>query len=79
MSNQETTKIQLTREQQLELENIQLKISGAQREMQQLLTRRAQLMSSLSEDHDVSLQGWIVDLDQGVVYSPAQVQKAAVQ
>lgn len=66
----ENTKIQLSREQQLEFENIQLRISAVQNEMQQLLARRGGLLDAIAKEHDVDLKGWIVNINDGIICSP---------
>lgn len=67
---QAPTQIELSREEHLDLENIQLRMEAAQRTMQDLLVRRGSVTDAIAKQHGVDLNGWIINLQQGTIAKP---------
>lgn len=65
--------IKMTREQQLEMENITLKLANAQQELARLQDSRIALQKTIFADAGVSwasAQGWIVNVLDGIIARP---------
>ncbi len=71
--SQAPTQIKLAKEEQLELENVQLRMEASRRNMQDLLVQRGDLVKQISKKYDTDLEGWTIDLQQGTVTRPSAV------
>lgn len=69
MPQNEETNIPLTREEQLELENVTLKIALAQQQLQQLALLRNDVLAKIGKAHDLKEGNFSIDATNGVIRS----------
>ena len=78
MPQDNTQNIPLTREEQLELENANLKIALAQQQLQQLTLLRNDVLAQIGRAHDLKEGNFSIDAAAGVI-RPAPAPVAPVQ